>query len=166
MMKNSLIVLDLDGLLIYRLPNKNYIVRPGLDEFISFCLFLGDIAFFSSMLRKNIIDILITLFSPYVRKKIKYIWDRNYTDVDPEKINEWDTIKSYDKVQKLTNYMYKKIIMCDDDYRKLRFNPIDSYIIVQPFKGEKNDDHLQKLKEKIIKKYNEQFGKEHQNINR
>jgi len=142
-MNNTLLVLDLNKTLIFR-KNKNIIIkRPYLEEFKEFCFSRSDVAIYTSMLQKNIN--LKEIFNEKEISKLIFVWDRKKTLSDKDGINEWDTIKSLDKIkQKYPEY--KKIIIIDDSENKLRF--IDNYnkIIITPFEDiNESEEVLKKL---------------------
>jgi len=142
-MNNTLLVLDLNKTLILR-KNKNIIIkRPYLEEFKEFCFSRSDVAIYTSMLQKNIN--LKEIFNEKEISKLIFVWDRKKTLSDKDGINEWDTIKSLDKIkQKYPEY--KKIIIIDDSENKLRFIHNYNKIIIPPFEDiNESEEVLKKL---------------------
>ena len=145
----KLLVLDLNGTLVLR-KGKRIIKRKYSDEFLKFIFENYHIGIFTSTVGKNVYSILDKIFTADQLSKIVFVWDRAYTESDPEPINEWDTIKNIDTVRKV--YPYKDITVIDDSYRKLRFNENCNILVCESFvdEEEKNStlqDLIVKLKE-------------------
>ena len=147
-LKFNLIILDLNGTLILR-KNKKVYYRKNLKEFIEYCLSIADVAIYTSMINKN-----IDLKGIIDKDKLQFIWDRSETIPDPESTNNWDTIKTLDKVFKEYPH-YKNVLLIDDSERKVRFLDHSNYIVCKSYENvNEKEDILLKLIEKIKIKLN------------
>lgn len=122
---NTLIVLDLDGLLVQRTylgssspresnsPRKDQDVfvvgklqvqiRPGAKIFIQKVMENFHVAFYSSITYQNMSKIIDQLLSFEQKKQLEFIWDRAQCDLDPDfgkdpSIKEHDTVKRIDRI--------------------------------------------------------------------
>jgi hypothetical protein len=163
----NLVLLDLDGLLFIRIKKREiadkmdeikstyntfehkvylYVLRPGYDVFIDYCLENYHVGIFSSITKENISIVVDNVFGSRV-DKLKFILDRNLTKLDPDfgnpkynhlHIKPHDTIKNiYDVISNPiinTNRIYDlyNTIIVDDSFRKLRFNRWDSICVFTP----------------------------------
>jgi hypothetical protein len=141
-----LIVLDIHGVLFKKVNNK-YIPAENVKDFLAFCYANFNVGYYSSMIKSNIIKSLNLLLSESQLKETIFIYDRTKCEIDIMGDNPWDTLKSIDII-KLEYPNYSKIIICDDTYNKLRYNPIENYILVNP----DNDNYLYHLKMDILNK--------------
>nr|QBK90310.1 MAG: ctd-like (NLI interacting factor-like) phosphatase [Pithovirus LCPAC102] len=199
-MRNSkqLIILDLDGLLFIRKnkftaynqkgesnnPDTNikseyntfehkkhlYVLRPGYDDFIDYCLSNYDVGIFSSITEKNITCIIDNVFWDK-KDKLKFILHRKYTKLDPD-YGKNKNIKSFDTVKYISDiisnpilnekriYTMRNTIIVDDTYRKVRFNPRNNICVYQPserfnFEPEKYINKTKKSYDNVCHSYSE-----------
>ena len=151
-----LVVLDLNGVLIYRVYNRpnlgslslrkislnNYSIylRPHLELFLDTLFEKYDVAVYTSTSRKNATDILSILFTPVQLANLKFTWFRDRTRLDPEyntnpKIKDFDTVKMVDdilscpEINSHRKYSKNNVIMIDDSAQKLRFNAKGNLIV-------------------------------------
>src|SRR4029079_6543398 len=82
-----LIIFDLDGTLILR-RDKNVILRKGASELIEFVLSEYQGAVFTSITKTNLNTLISKVFTDKNLVRLRFIWDRNFTNVDPECINK------------------------------------------------------------------------------
>lgn len=151
MESDTLILLDLDDSLIYQTGPGKFIYRQGLYEFLNHCLCTYHVGIFTSKVKKNVDLILNKMISYKQRKLLRYELSREYTLPDPDPIHEWDTIKNLNFIDKCFNLrkIYKKIIIIDNDPRKLRFNLEENILICESFKIGEHPGILKKLQQQI-----------------
>lgn len=142
-MEDVLILLDVDGILVTK-TNKGFSVRESAREFVIWCLSQCKVGIYSSMYKKNILKKLnATLFTQEI-DSLFCIFDRSYVQIDPEGKNNWDTLKDLKFVYEMYP-SFRKIILCDDSYSKVRYNPTESVIV---------STDLEEIKKQLIKKIN------------
>ena len=150
--KKILLILDINKTLVLRINGKIH-KRKGLTKFIDSILEIYDVAVFTSMTKKNLDLLLPKIFTPEQISKLIFIWDREYTDPDPDrKEGEWSTIKNIDKIKNL--YKYERYLLIDDSYDKVRFNQPDEILICPAFEdinesGLTLNDLITKIKMKL-----------------
>jgi len=155
--KDTLLVFDLNGTLILRKKNRNgykIVKRNGLIDFLSDCFNNYDVAIFTSMLKINMDNALCTILKSEQLDKLVFKWDRDYTDRDPKGNNSWSTTKSIKKIQdhlESIGRKYKNILIIDDDYNKLRHNPVENIIICKSFILNEDEKNMLKDLQIIIK---------------
>ena len=143
----KLLVLDVNGVL--GIKEKKFKYYPEVKLFIKHCFLNYDVAFFSSMMCYNLDEVLINLLSEEQTNTVKFIYDRNNTDVDPEPINSWDTIKDVEKIKVL--FPEHSVLICDNEARKLRFNNPKNCLICPGY----SLNHFEKLKVLINNKFDD-----------
>ena len=154
-MSKKLVVLDLDGVLFTRNINNNinnninydfkikntyYILNDGASDFINYCLDNYEVGIFTSITPSNTKIIISKIFTYGRKNKLKFIYDRSHTKLDPD-YEKLDNIKKFDTVKYLTDvinnpiintnrtYNLDNTIIIDDTYMKVRFNPVNSICI-------------------------------------
>ena len=149
--KSSLIILDINGLLVLRL-DKRIKRRKGLTEFLAQVFEIADVAIYSSMTKKNLDATLSKIFSPDQLDRIVFIWGREYTKRDPEigvnkELKNWATIKTLERIK--NKFKYEKYLIIDDSPDKLRFVNPDEVLICPTFDPKEDSDILKELTERI-----------------
>lgn len=152
----KLIILDLNSTLLFRDSKKNVILRPGLYEFLDELISKKyQIAIFTSCKEKNGKLLIDEFFKNY---NFEFTWYRDRCDLDPDfgidtEVKDFDTIKDINSIllSPLLNRKYQEsdILFVDDSYRKMRFNPDESYYLIPSYSGEKSDEELTKLSNKL-----------------
>jgi len=126
-MKKVLIVLDINGIVCIKHPNKGirispyYCIQPidGYKNFLEILLISYDIAWFSSTTEKNASMILRELDIYDLPSKFKWYYDMT---------DNLGTVKSLDKV-KMKYPGYDKYIIIDDSPEKIECNKNDEKLI-------------------------------------
>ena len=157
--RKPLVVLDLNGVLCYRLrvsknvakraPNfglerfrvNQYIVyiRPFAREFIKHCLNDYQLGFYTSTTKANAEPILRRLIDESDWNSVKFFWYRDHTVKDPDigrnpLTPTYSTIKTVKAVLDVyPDYRSNDILMCDDSVQKLRFVAKKNQLLVRPF---------------------------------
>lgn len=181
-----LLVLDINGLLCYKvkqpymkpddgnfLDRKFYRVyrRPGVEEFLEWCLKNYDVAMWSSTTTYNAQPILKWLFPLRgTLKPVKFSWYRDRTNLDPD-YNIDNRVQNHDTVKNLVNIWsdpyvndsrrYNKFntLIVDDSVRKTRFNNEDNVLIVDKYSpiaceaSEENTSWVELLQDRIVEKF-------------
>jgi len=168
----KLLILDLNGLLVSKQPQKlfdcryqvqkcgSYYVylRPNVHEFIDQIMDLYDVGIFSSTTYKNAQPIVELLFKDK-HKQLKFKWFRDRTEFDPDS-QDHATVKELDRIWRNSavnwhrKYSNKNTLLCDDDHTKLRFNDKKNYLVVPKFDPtSKFDLVLDDLLEQITDKF-------------
>ena len=134
-----LIILDLNKVLVDK--SSAYIIpKEGAAEFIKKLMSNYDVAIWSSMYRKNVSNSIKVLKLPKIYR-FKFVWSRNKTDPDPDAGNKG--IPNYATVKRLSKIRQKsKMILIDDNVRKLRFNPENTRLV---YSGESYTKILKKI---------------------
>lgn len=160
MFGKKLLVLDLNGLLCYKvhppyeknsdndfLDRKFYRVyrRPGVEEFLIWCMDNYDVAVWSSTTTFNAESILKWIFPKRgMLFKLRFSWYRNNTNLDPDfeldpRVENYDTVKnlaniwSHPNINESRQYSKTNTLIIDDSIRKTRFNNSDNVLIVEKF---------------------------------
>lgn len=151
MNSSVLLLLDLDDFLIIQKDKKIY-QRQGLYEFLDFCLNNYHVGIFTSKIRKNTDLVLNEILSYKKRCRLQYILSREYTLPDPEPVNSWDTIKHIDTLDRYLGIrkIYKRILLLDNDARKLRSNHESEILVCSKFVIDEQAGVLKNLQQ-IIK---------------
>lgn len=139
-----LIVFDLDKTLILR-RDKKVILRKGALEIIEHVLSKYQGAIFTSITKVNLNYIIKYIFTKDQLGEFQFIWDRDFTEPDIEGVNPWDTIKKTNKIREYFPDRFDKIILVDDDVRKVRFNPDNEVVIVPKFEDPYENYNLKEL---------------------
>ncbi len=154
MMKDKLLILDLDETLIFSSLTKlsfpedflvgEYFVykRPGLENFLEFIQANYQLAIWSSSSSDYAQSIVEDIF---VHSDIlKFLWarERCVSKVDLDSREQY-WIKDLKKVKKL-GFDLEKVLVIDDSPEKLQRN-YGNHIPVTPFKGDSKDNELLKL---------------------
>jgi len=138
MNRDVLLVFDLNRTLIKRTKNS-VICRKYLKTFLEYCFSKYSIGIYTSMVKHNTDSVLKSIMTEDQLHALMFIWDREYTYPDPEPITKWDTIKYVSSISK--EYPGYKILLIDDEFKKVRFNDDKNILVVTPFE-DKNDDLL------------------------
>lgn len=136
MKMRSLVVFDINGILALKnhsTSGKKWRFFPEARRFLEKVYRYHDIAIWTSTTQKNaerVISHYFTKFQPV------FVWYRDspFTLTDPDhgldpEITSFDTIKNLSFIK--SQYPeYNKIMIIDDDYRKVRFNsPTESVVV-------------------------------------
>jgi len=119
-------------------------LRPYAFHFLEWCLSVADVALYSSSTDKSVNNFVMDIIPAKFRKSFLFVWDRSKVFPDPDYsynsiINSYDTIKNINNVINYVNRLGKvrytddDIIFVDDSPFKMRFNPINSVILVPKF---------------------------------
>ena len=155
-LNNILIVLDLNGVLCYRVDanlvnkannpdlgleffkigHKIVYIRPYAREFIKYCLKYYSVGFYTSTTEKNAKPILKKLIDKEHWKQVKFFWYRDHTHPDPEIgknpiIPKYGTVKSIVEIK--LKYSQKRVLICDDSRIKLRFVDKSNQLMISSF---------------------------------
>jgi hypothetical protein len=149
--RRRLLVLDMNNVLVYRayapgldepdkdprikdllnsavLLGKHYTwKRPGLDEFVDYCLCNFDVAVWSSAQRENV-DRLCEFVFGARRRKLVFEWDQSKCEVA---VGPRTFLKPYDAITSHfpTRWQPGDIMIVDDSIEKVGKNPVGSYLI-------------------------------------
>ena len=171
-----LIILDLNKVLVDK--SAAYILpKEGATEFLKTLMSKYDVAIWSSMYHKNVIN-AIKVLKLQKKYRFKFVWSRPKTDPDPDAgkkdIPNYATVKRLSKLRSSTevvgnrphrlstsqgsrgafkagnevtsgsrpNRQKSKIVLIDDNQRKLRFNPANTRLV---YGGESYDEILKKI---------------------
>ena len=174
----KLIILDIDGVLIYRTNNNYYanalyenslfdkylfvkennihiFTRKNINIFLNILFEKYDVAIYTSITNKNLKKIIDFIFIGDQKKMLKFIWARDKTYPDFTSTNNFDTIKKLDNIP--GNYSENNIIICDDSLKKIRNIPIKNKIIIQKYSfyyDYSNKEYLIYLLDEIQLKFN------------
>lgn len=153
-----LLILDINGVLCDTIKYNNEskrIRRKHVTKFLDKCYKKYDIAFFSSMTKHNFIRIINRLLTKNQINNTVFFWHRDYTDPDPNG-KKWDTIKNLSKV-KLLFPSYKKMLICDDSFSKIRFNQPCEILIVDKLTDSNTDIYFDNLFHSINTKFEDSY---------
>ena len=158
----KLIVFDLDETLIHATRNQlaihedfryeDYFIykRPGVDEFLIECQNLFNIALWSSAMDDYVHSVAKGILPSEINPV--FIWGRSECWLKIAKIEdpetgwtrkEYQNIKPLEKIRR-KGYKMSDLLIVDDSEYKVIDNP-NNYLLINPFKGEQNDDELGKL---------------------
>lgn len=155
MPEQKLIVLDIDETLVYstgqtdRLPeatpdfhieeSRPVYKRPGLDEFLQFCLDRFKVAVWSQSTIDYVNQIVDSLFTD--RTQLKFVWgfDR-CTFVTNPAMRQYYWVKDLRKVRR-RGFRLQNVVAIDDSARKYE-RSYSNVIRVRKFKGDRTDDEL------------------------
>lgn len=156
--------LDIDGLLCKRYydPNKELsipnsircgnslmVIRPHLDEFLSYLFEHHTVGIYSCITNKNLNNILNRLFKKKYRKNISFTIDRESMGDD----KKTKKISMVGELFHLPQMLYDNIILIDDSIEKVFSNPKKNYIIVPEYDPEydpeQDDNYLLTLLDHI-----------------
>jgi hypothetical protein len=162
--QRRLLVLDMNNVLVYRayapgldepdkdprikdlldsaaLLGKHYTwKRPGLDEFVDYCLRHFDVAVWSSAQRENVDRLCEFVFGPR-RRELVFEWDQSKCDVGvgPRTfLKPYDTIRSHFP----TRWKPGDIMIVDDSIEKVEHNPVGSYLIASAWTPVETDQKI------------------------
>lgn len=163
--RKNLVVLDVNGVLCYKvykskdlvknkdnmlvLTHCNVYFHPEAKDFFKWLFGRYRVAIYSSTTSKNVKPILKHLLTKQQYEKLEFIWCRYMCTLDPEygirkEIKMFDTIKLVSSVldNPVVNanrrYNISNILLLDDSYLKLRFNPQKCYHIIPTFHPDNN----------------------------
>lgn len=149
--KHILVVLDVNGILAKKNKKKKwFILEDEVKEFISKIQEKYDVAIWSSTTRNNAKIVVSKIFT---KKEPIFEWYREDICIpDPERTREnfYETIKNISIVEERFPD-YEKIIIIDDEHKKVRFNPFEQIIVPKiEFKKEDYNNLINKIDEKIL----------------
>ncbi len=168
-----LIILDLNGVLCYKIPkdeddviNKdnlisaeyhNIYIRPNVKKFIFWLLKEYSVAIFSSTTYKYVNIILNNIFTNNQRKQLVFLWCRDRCTLDPEFKNNL-TIKKHETIKLLSSvignpyinskriYDLNNTLFLDDSPNKMRYNNKNNYYILESYHPDKKIDDINDIK--------------------
>lgn len=145
---NVLLLLDVNGILGERKYSSDTFEKyEGLSDFLDYCYQNYKVGFYSSMVKKNLMKILKEILTETQFRSTISILDRNFTSVDPEGKNPWDTLKDIKLIK--DRFEGYRVLMCDDNASKMRLNNPNDYIIANNKLS--GDEHFEYIKREIIK---------------
>ncbi len=162
---NSLLILDLNNVLIHCIPikevkernidttgairvgNKYVWKRPFMEIFLDYFINRYDVAIWSSV-RKDNLELLLDLLKPY-SYKFKYIWDQSFckrVTPHPNPNSGKPDILSKPLDNLKDQHTYKHVIIIDDCIYKMQENNPRNVIIIKKWEyNDKFDTELLKL---------------------
>ena len=84
--QNLLLVIDLNGTLLYRPDRKQptkFIPRPNAELFLTYCIETFHVVIWSSAREENVGPMVTTLLTPELREKVIQIWGRRKFNLTP-----------------------------------------------------------------------------------
>ena len=151
---NKLLVLDLDGTLIFSNERKlsrdsdfnvgpySVYKRPGVDIFLQRCLDRFEVGIWTSSTEDYAAEVVRHLFKD--KASPAFVWSRlKCTKVYDPELREIYSIKN---IRKLTKKGYRKedIIIIDDSRKTFERN-YGNAVLVREYEGQENDQELPKL---------------------
>ena len=159
MKPRSLVVLDLNGLLVHReyvresmgknphfvLGNFNIWIRPGTDVFLDWLFESYDVGVWTSAQQHNALGLVDIVFKD---RAPLFVWCQDMCDNLGERSFHKTISKIYD------TYPLRNVLLIDDDASKTRLNPPDSCLNTEPWSRELvNDKGLEDLKTAIMEHF-------------
>ena len=182
-MSAKLIVLDINGLLVYKsftknnqntslntikLNSYNVDIRPHYKEFLEFCYTYATVGFLSSTNKMNVDKILKHILTTEQKKNTLFVWSRDRTHFDNTNDNT-NCNNSIETIKKLSDVWDNPVVneyrtfndtntlIIDDSAIKLRFNDAKNVLICSTFDNSKPnskpDTHLIDLVDMIKEKF-------------
>ncbi|MDG5800788.1 HAD family hydrolase [Marinilabiliaceae bacterium ANBcel2] len=159
MPQKYLLILDIDETLLHTTweqlkqkpdfcyKGRNVYLRPHLNDFMNFCFANFSVAIYSSAKAEYVKYVLKRVAGDL--SKFKFIKTRTHCR-KIYKNDGWGDIEIYLKnISLLPGYIPNKTFIIDD--RPSTVHPLDSVISVDEFRGNKSDDELLLLQEKLLK---------------
>lgn len=164
----SLVLLDVNGILglktvevpkeleYIKCKNYNFVVRPGIRNFLTELRDIATVGIFSSTRYMNVSSILYGI-DPDFKKHFSPIMDRSMTCFDPDGDN-FETIKSLEIFWNNPIYNAERkwnsdnTLLVDNDLSKIRFNSEKNVLVAEEYSLTGDDDLnllLEKIREKI-----------------
>jgi TFIIF-interacting CTD phosphatase-like protein len=161
----KLLILDLNGTLVYRPRNPakdrdldmlqvsmTPILRPHLEEFMTYIFEHFKVMFWSSATPRNVQSMIAATTTPEQRSKVIAIWARDTLDLSPEDYNKKSvTFKDLRKVfvdkdianasEKEVGWNIESTILLDDSAKKASYQPYN-HVCVPEFVNNEQDDAL------------------------
>jgi len=153
--KRTLLILDLNGLLVYReyvknletIPKDamkigNFLVwkRPGIEDFIKMIFLHFDVAVWSSVSKYNIMELSKNIFEEFY-DKLKFCWCQEECDITEHPLKSFKKLykKNLEKVwETYTEYNETNTIIIDDTELKMVSNPPKCVMICQSWTKDDN----------------------------
>jgi len=139
-----LLLLDMNGTLCYRTEDRiktvredlyvrkrYYYARVGIENFVNKLAETDRfvICVYTSMMAHNV-QAGINAIMPRACKHLEKVLDRDMNKPDPNKINEWDTIRDMDKVWKeIPGFGPTRTILLDNESRKFQETPRNGIVV-------------------------------------
>ncbi|KAJ1901919.1 hypothetical protein LPJ66_000428 [Kickxella alabastrina] len=167
----QLIVLDLNGTLLYRGPHQRdrprvVMARPKLDEFLEFATKHFAVMVWSSAQPENIMSMLKESFGDHEKKLVR-VWDRRFCDLSGSYFSKAQSIKDLTRItdgftladspnsnvygtyeghlgifpEKQDHWKVENIILVDDSESKAAMQK-DNHIFVSTYTGSWRDGEL------------------------
>ena len=158
MEKKKLLVLDIDGTLIYSVPGYKQLedydfdildnefkikMRPNLLKFLEKCYELFDIAIWTAATKNYAEAIVENIFI----KKPEFVFHKDHCTFISQGSYSDDKITIKD-LKKIKSHNIKDIIILDDNEETFGLNK-ENGIYIKEFLGELNDNELLKIIEKL-----------------
>lgn len=100
--QNLLIVIDLNGTLLYR-PSKNqprkFVARPHAQLFLKYCIETFTVVIWSSARPENVRDMCDNIMSPILRRQVTAIWGRDKFNLTQADYNE--RVQCYKRLERV-----------------------------------------------------------------
>lgn len=167
--KNKLIILDLNGLLVYRIrgndktkkiPKSKYDykiskfkiwIRPNTKDFLKYCLLHFNVAIWSTAQIHNILPLIDLLFDEEDKEKIVFIWGQSectpsgkFSSINKHKELVFkETSKIWDE---FPQYNETNTLLIDDDEYKAERNVPFTAIHPNSWVGDEDDNFLSNTK--------------------
>ncbi|KAJ1621053.1 hypothetical protein T492DRAFT_1073254 [Pavlovales sp. CCMP2436] len=142
-MGKYLILLDMNGTICFRseepvagvtadlfVRRKHYYARRGIREFVSALDKSGKftVCIYTSMMAHNV-QAGLNAILPRV-SGVKHVLDRSMNKVDPDAVNDWDTVRDMEKVWRLlTGYGPERTVLLDNEARKFGDTPRNGIVV-------------------------------------
>lgn len=145
--QNLLVILDLNGVLLYRTGNNrgsNFNPRAGVQDFISYLFKNHYVMIWSSMGPTNVQAIVNKLFSPAERERLIAVWDRTHLRLGENLLHKVQTYKqlswvwSDPAIQSRIPYHrfdQSNTVIIDDSVEKCRTEPYNHILAPEFEKG-------------------------------
>ena len=142
--KQLLVVLDLNGVLVYRKKKQNFTVRPGLHIFLDYLFANHQVMVWSSGMPQNVIPVCEKVFTAEQHAKLFAVWardqlrlGRHYNDhvcVYKNLDWVWEAVSLVKKNNGPARWDQTNTVLIDDDKDKGRAQPFN-VIEVGSFEG-------------------------------
>lgn len=142
-----LVILDLNGVLLYRTGNSkgsNFNPRAGVQEFLSYLFSNHYVLVWSSMGPTNVAAIVNKLFSPEQRERLIAVWDRTHLRLGENLVHKVQTYKQLSWVWS-DPYIQSRVpyhtfdqsntVIIDDSVEKCRTEPYNHILAPEFEKG-------------------------------
>jgi hypothetical protein len=148
----KLLILDLNGVLIYRCDKLNYKRRNYLDGFLDTCFEHFDVAVWSSAQKHNTERLVLSAIGLDRMKHLKFVW--NQDQCIPHLTEQYVFKKPLSKVWDIfPQYNESNTLIMDDSKSKMEDNPPHTWISVKKWQGqEEEEETLKQIEEQLLQK--------------